>query len=244
MEPGGNTESAVYAAQGLQDPCRIAIYSLLMPIRILLVDDHAILRQGLRRILTQTAEFEVVAEAGSGLEAIDQAAKFRPDLAIVDIAMKELNGIEATRQILKKSPNTAVLILSMYDNEAYVMKATRAGARGYLLKDSIEEDLLQAVRVVHSGQPFFSPRIAKLLLEGYARGIDGREVDDRYELLTTRERQIYQLLAEGKSNKDLANMLGLSIHTVETHRIRVMEKLDVHSAAELVLSAVRRGIVT
>jgi len=134
-------------------------------------------------------------------------------------------------------------VLSMYSDEPYVIRATRAGARGYLLKDSIEEDLLQAIRVVHSGQPFFSPLIAKILLEGYTRGSNGKQVDDRYDLLTPRERQVYQLLAEGKSNKDLAHMLNLSVHTVETHRIRVMEKMDVHSAAELVLSAVRRGMV-
>ena len=214
-----------------------------MPIRILIADDHTILRQGLRHILTQAPDFEVVAEASSGTEAIERASELKPDVAIMDIAMKELNGIEATRQLQRTSPNTAVLVLSMYEDEPYVIRATKAGARGYLLKDSIEADLLQAVRTVHSGQSFFSPKIAKILLEGYTRGLNGKDVEDRYELLTTRERQIYQLLAEGKSNKELAYMLNLSVHTVETHRIRVMEKMDVHSAAELVLSAVRRGLV-
>lgn len=213
------------------------------PIRVLLVDDHTILRQGLRHILMQSPDFEVVAEASSGVQAVEQAAKLKPDVAIMDIAMKELNGIEATRQLLRTSPGTAVLVLSMYSDEPYVIKATRAGARGYLLKETVEEDLLQAVRAVHSGQTYFSPLIAKILLEGYARGLNGKDVDDRYDLLTTRERQIYQLLAEGKSNKELAHMLNLSVHTVETHRIRIMEKMDVHSAAELVLSAVRRGLV-
>ena len=214
-----------------------------MSIRILLADDHTILRQGLRLILSQEPDFEVVAEASSGTEAIEQASKLKPDVAIMDIAMKELNGIEATRQLVKTSPKTAVLILSMYSDEPYVIRATKAGARGYLLKDSIEDDLLQAVRTVHAGQSYFSPLIAKILLEGYTRGLNGKDVEDRFELLTTRERQIYQLLAEGKSNKELAFMLSLSVHTVETHRIRVMEKMDVHSAAELVLSAVRRGLV-
>jgi len=214
-----------------------------MPIRILIADDHTILRQGLRRILTQATDFEVVGEASSGVEAVEQATLLKPDVVIMDIAMKELNGIEATRQIARSSPHTAVLVLSMYSDEPYVIRATRAGARGYLLKDSIEEDLLQAIRVVHTGQPFFSPLIAKILLEGYTRGSNGKQVDDRYDLLTPRERQVYQLLAEGKSNKELAHMLNLSVHTVETHRIRVMEKMDVHSAAELVLSAVRRGLV-
>ncbi|MDQ6677725.1 MAG: response regulator transcription factor [Acidobacteriota bacterium] len=214
-----------------------------MPIRILLADDHTILRQGLKHILAQDPEFAVVAEASSGIEAVEQAAKLKPDVAIMDIAMKELNGIEGTRQLLRASPGTAVLILSMYSDEPYVIKATKAGARGYLLKDSVEGELLQAVRAIHAGQSFFSPLIAKILLEGYARELNGRQVEDRYELLTTRERQIYQLLAEGRSNKELAHMLNLSVHTVETHRIRVMEKMDVHSAAELVLSAVRRGLV-
>lgn len=214
-----------------------------MPIRILIADDHTILRQGLRRILTQAPDFEVVGEASSGVEAVEQATLLKPDVVIMDIAMKELNGIEATRQIARSSPHTAVLVLSMYSDEPYVIRATRAGARGYLLKDSIEEDLLQAIRVAHTGQPFFSPLIAKILLEGYTRGSNGKQVDDRYDLLTPRERQVYQLLAEGKSNKELAHMLNISVHTVETHRIRVMEKMDVHSAAELVLSAVRRGLV-
>ena len=214
-----------------------------MSIRIILADDHTILRQGLRRILSAEEEFEVIAEASSGIEAVQISAQQQPDVVIMDIAMKELNGIEATSQLLRASPNTAVLILSMYSDEPYVIKATKAGARGYLLKDSVEGELLQAVRVVHSGQSFFSPLIAKILLEGYARELNGREIEDRYELLTSRERQIYQLLAEGRSNKEIAHMLTLSVHTVETHRIRVMEKMDVHSAAELVLSAVRRGLV-
>ena len=214
-----------------------------MPIKVLLADDHTILRQGLKLILMRSDEFQVIAEASSGVQAVEQAALWRPDVAIMDIAMKELNGIEATRQIQRASPQTAVLVLSMYSDEPYVIRATKAGARGYILKDSVEDDLLQAVRTVHAGQPFFSPSIAKILLEGYSRGINGKEVEDRYDLLTPRERQIYQLLAEGKSNKELAYQLSLSVHTVETHRIRVMEKMDVHSAAELVLSAVRRGIV-
>ncbi|MCU1263242.1 MAG: two component transcriptional regulator, LuxR family [Bryobacterales bacterium] len=214
-----------------------------MPIRVLLADDHTILRQGLKRILEAAPDFEVVAEASSGVEAVQFCNRLQPDVVIMDIAMKELNGIEATSQLLRTNPAIAVLILSMYSDEPYVIKATKAGARGYLLKDSVEGELLQAVRVVHSGQSFFSPLIAKILLEGYARELNGREIEDRYELLTARERQVYQLLAEGRGNKDIAGMLGLSVHTVETHRIRIMEKMDVHSAAELVLSAVRRGLV-
>ena len=214
------------------------------PIGILLADDHTILRQGVRRILESDPGFLVVAEAASGLQAVELCQRHQPDVAIVDIGMKELNGIEATTQMLRRSPKTAVLILSMFADERYVIRAVKSGAKGYLLKDSVEEDLLQAVRVVHAGQSYFSPPIAKILLDGYARDLKSKQVEDRYELLTERERQVYQLLAEGKTNKDIANLLNLSLHTVETHRIRIMEKMDVHSAAELVLSAVRRGLVT
>jgi DNA-binding NarL/FixJ family response regulator len=157
--------------------------------------------------------------------------------------MNELNGIEATAQLLRQSPRTAVLILSMYSDERYVIRAIRAGARGYLLKDAVEEGLVQAIQQVHMGQAFFSPAVARILHDAHARDMQGHKVDDRYELLTERERQLYHMLAEGQSNKEIAGRLGLSLHTVETHRTRIMEKLGVHSIAELVLSAVRRGIV-
>src|SRR6266404_457756 len=207
----------------------------LMSIRILLADDHALIRHGVRRILTSDPEFSVVAEASSGIEAVERSVECLPDVAIVDIGMKDLNGIDATVQIIKRRPATAVLILSMFSDERYVWRAVRAGARGYLLKDSVEEDLLRAVRGVHLGQAFFSPLVARLLADGFARNLQNEQIDDRYELLTDRERQIYQMLAEGRSNKNIASVLNLSIHTVETHRIRIMEKLDVHSAVELVL---------
>jgi DNA-binding NarL/FixJ family response regulator len=215
-----------------------------MPITIELADDHAILRQGLRRILEDHPNLAVVAEAASGIEAVEMAAEHKPDVALVDVGMKELNGIEATAQILRRSPGTAVLILSMYSDERYVVRAVRAGARGYLLKDSVEADLVKAIEQAHAGKSFFSPEVAKLLTNSYAREREAEHADDRYELLTERERQIYQLLAEGNSNKEVAGRLGVSLHTVETHRTRIMDKLDVHNAAELVLSAVRRGLVT
>jgi two-component system response regulator NreC len=209
----------------------------------MLADDHNLFRQGLKRILATQPDFEVVAEAQSGLEAIDMAKVHQPDVAIVDIAMKELNGIEATAQLLRHSPKTAVLILSMYSDERYVMRAVRAGARGYVLKDTLEEGLVQAITSVHQGQPYFSPSVAQLFYEAHARDLQDHKLDDRYELLTERERQLYHLLAEGHSNKDIAARLQLSLHTVETHRTRIMEKLGVHSIAELVLSAVRRGLI-
>ena len=215
-----------------------------MSIKIMLADDHTLLRQGLRRIIETDPELVVVAEASSGTEAITLAEQQRPDVVVMDIAMKELNGIEAAAQIQKCSPETAILILSMFSDERYIIRAVKAGARGYLLKDSVEEDLLKAIRATHEGHSYFSPLIARTLLDGYARGLNSRDVEDRFELLTIRERQIYQLLAEGRGNKEIAQHLSLSLHTVETHRVRIMEKMDVHSAAELVLSAVRRGLIS
>jgi DNA-binding NarL/FixJ family response regulator len=215
-----------------------------MALRLLLADDHTLMRQGLRHILESNSEFDIVAEASSGIDAVELARQHKPDVAIVDIAMKELNGIEATAQILIHSPHTAVLILSMYSDERYVLRAVKAGARGYVLKNSAGEELIQAIYAVQKGTAFFSPAVARIFQDGFARLKDASDVTDRYELLTNRERQVYQLLAEGNSNKEVANRLNLSLHTVETHRWRIMEKLDLHSAAELVLSAVRRGMVT
>ncbi len=215
-----------------------------MALRLLLADDHTLMRQGLRHILESNSEFDIVAEASSGIEAVEAARQHKPDVAIVDIAMKELNGIEATAQILIHSPHTAVLILSMYSDERYVLRAVKAGARGYVLKNSAGEELIQAIYAVQKGTAFFSPAVARIFQDGFARLKDASDVTDRYELLTNRERQVFQLLAEGNSNKEVANRLNLSLHTVETHRWRIMEKLDLHSAAELVLSAVRRGMVT
>lgn len=212
-------------------------------IRILLADDHHLFRNGLRRILEGQGDFEIVAEASTGLEAIDLAKTHRPDVAVIDIAMKELNGIEATAQIIRQAPEIGVLILSMYSDERYVMRAVKAGARGYLLKDTLEDGLIEAIQSVHAGRAYFSPSVAKLLQEAHGRGLDEKRFEDRYDLLTDRERQLYHLLAEGRSNKEIAARLGLSLHTVETHRTRIMDKLGVHSIAELVLSAVRRGLV-
>ena len=215
-----------------------------MAIRILLADDHVMMRQGLRHILESNSEIDIVAEAGSGIEAVEAARLHRPEIAIVDVAMKELNGIEATAQILKHSPETAILILSMYSDERYVVRAVRAGARAYVLKNSAGEELLQAIYALQKGLAFFSPAVARIFQDGASRLRDASAVNDRFDSLTDRERQVYQLLAEGNSNKDIANRLNLSLHTVETHRWRIMEKMDLHSIAELVLNAVRRGLVT
>jgi two-component system, NarL family, response regulator NreC len=213
-------------------------------IRILIADDHGIVRKGLRLQLEQNDDFEVIGEATDGREAVRLAEELAPDVVIMDIAMPNLNGIEATTQLVKKNPQIGVIILSMYSDETYLMRTLAAGAKGYLLKDSADVDLHRAVQVVAEGKPFFSPAIADTLLEDYMRQLQQRGLQDTYDLLTEREKEILQLLAEGKSNKDVAGILNLSTNTVETHRTRIMQKLDLHSTAEIVLYAVRKGIIS
>ena len=212
-------------------------------LRILLADDHTVVRQGLRKVLEVRPDWEVVAEAGDGREAVRQAEELEPDVAILDITLPLLNGVEATRQIVRRSPSTRVLVLTMHADEAYVNQILQAGATGYLLKDSADVDLIQAVSAVSKGKSFFSPAIARMMLDDYVRQVADRGVTDRYDLLSEREREIFQLIAEGKANKEIATLLSISPSTVETHRARIMEKLDLHSAAEIVLYAVRKGIV-
>ncbi len=211
--------------------------------RILLADDHKVLRSGLRRILEEQPDLEVVGEAGDGREAVDLAHALQPDIVVMDIAMPQMNGMEATRQIVARNPNINVLILSMYSDENYIVQVLRAGARGYLLKDSAEDDLISAVRSVNAGLPFFSPKIARLLVGDSMQRLRDEAATDSYELLTPREREVLQLIAEGKSNKEVAAQLFVSPTTVETHRARIMDKLDLHSTAEIVLYAVRKGII-
>jgi two-component system, NarL family, response regulator NreC len=213
-----------------------------MGLRILLADDHTVVRQGLRKLLEERADWEVVGEAGDGREAVKLAEQLRPDVAVLDVAMPLLNGVEATRQIARRAPATRILVLSMHSDEAYVTQILKAGAIGYLLKDSADVDLLQAVAAVAGGKAFFSPAVARLMLDDYVRP-RGEHVVDRYESLSDREREVFQLVAEGRTNKEIAALLFISPSTVETHRARIMEKLDLHSAAEIVLYAVRRGVI-
>ncbi len=213
-------------------------------IRILLADDHNVMRKGLRLLLESQPEFTVVAEAADGRQAVEQAEVTNPDVAVLDIAMPNLSGIEAAQRIISQRPNTAVVILSMHSDEGYVLRALKAGARGYLLKDSVEGDLIEAITTVHNGKTFFSREIGKMLVEDYIREIRTRGSEDSYELLTSREREILQLLAEGKSNKEIAGVLNLSSHTVETHRRNLQDKLNLHSFAELILYAVRKRIIS
>ncbi len=212
-------------------------------IRILLADDHTLVRKGLRLLLENHPGFQVIAEAANGREAVALAEQHRPDTVVMDVGMPTLNGIEAARQISDKLPQTTVVFLSMHADEGYVLKALKAGARAYLLKDSAEYDLINAIHAVTEGKAFFSPVISKMLAEDYLRQMRERKVDDSYDLLTTREREVLQLLAEGKNNKEVAGVLNLSLYTVETHRSNIFQKLNLHSGAELILYAIRKGVI-
>ena len=212
--------------------------------RIFLGDDHQLLRQGLRKILEEQPDWQVVGEASDGRESVKQVLLLRPHLAILDIGMPELNGIEAAAQIPRRAPDVRVLILSMYLNEAYVIRALQAGAAGYLLKDSADTDLRLGVSAVAAGKSFFSPAVAKVMLDDYVRHLAEKGIADRYDSLSEREREIFQLIAEGHSNKGIAERLGVSPSTVETHRGHILQKLDLHNTAELVLYAVRRGVIS
>lgn len=213
-------------------------------IRILLADDHIVMRKGLRLLLERQPDFEVVGETADGRETVESCDTLKPDVVVLDIAMPNLNGIEAARQIAAKLPHTSIVILSMHSDESYVLRALKAGARAYLLKDSAETDLINAIRAVSDGKAFFSPAISKMLADDYVRRLQQRGVEDSYELLTMREREILQLLAEGKTNKEVANLLNLSLYTVETHRGNILQKLNLHSAPELILYAVRKGVIS
>jgi two-component system response regulator NreC len=214
------------------------------PIRILLADDHTVVRKGLRLLLESQPEFQVIADAANGREAVAMADQHRPDVVVMDVAMPTLNGIEAARQISARLPQTAVVFLSMHADESYVLRALKVGARAYLLKDSAEHDLINAVKAVSEGKAFFSPAISKMLVEDYMRQMQERKLEDSYELLTTREREVLQLLAEGKNNKEVAGILNLSLYTVETHRSNIFQKLNLHSGAELILYAIRKGVIS
>jgi len=212
-------------------------------LRVLLADDHGIVRRGLRSLLEE-AGVSVVAEAADGLEAIRLTEEHRPDLVILDIGMPKLNGIEVAARSQKLDRPPGVIILSMHADESYIIRALAAGARAYLLKDATDEDLLPAVRAVGAGKPFFSPTVTAVLVEDYVRALQKRGLSDSYHLLTDREREVLHLLAEGRSNKEVAALLDLGLSTVETHRANLMQKLNLHNTAEIVLYAVRKGLIS
>ena len=211
---------------------------------MLIADDHGIVRAGLKLLLDRLEGISVAGEASDGREAVRLAKELEPEIVLMDIAMPSLNGLEATAQMVKDNPKLGVIILSMHADESYVARALDAGAKGFLVKDHADEDLEKAIRSVAAGRPFFSQSIAEGLLEDYVRLMRDRKLQDSYELLTDREREVLQLLAEGKSNKDAAAVLKLSPYTVETHRTNLMQKLGLHNTAEIVLYAVRKSIIT
>jgi len=213
-------------------------------VRILLADDHTILREGLRKIIESQPGWQVVGDAADGRQAVRLALELKPDLVIIDLAMPQLGGVDAIQQIVRRLPSTRVLVLSMHADEVYVTRALKAGAHGYLLKDSAGTDLLRAVSALTQNKSFFSPTVSRVMLDDYVRQLAERGITDRYDTLSEREREVFQLIAEGRVNKEIAEILHLSQSTVETHRARIMEKLDVHSAVEIVLYAVRKGIIS
>jgi len=198
----------------------------------------------LRLLLERQPGFEVVGEAADGRQAVERAEAMKPDVVVLDIGMPNMGGIEAAQLISSSLPHAAIIILSMHSDEGYVLRALKAGARGYVLKDSAENDLIETIKAVSQGKAFFSPEISKILVEDYVREMKKRGAEDSYELLTSREREILHMLAEGKSNKDIATVLNLSLYTVETHRRNLQDKLNLHSIAELILYAVRKGIIS
>ena len=213
-------------------------------LRILVADDHGIVRQGLRFVLERQSDMEVVGEATDGREAVRLAEELTPNVIVMDIGMPQLNGLEAAAQIVKRNPDAAVIILSMHIDEVYLIRALTSGVKGYLVKGSADQDLVSAVRAVATGKCFFSPVIAQMLAEDFTRQLQQKQVRDSYDLLTEREKEILQLLAEGKSNKEAAGVLNVSPYTVESHRMHLMQKLSLHNTAEIVLYAVRKKIVT
>ncbi|MGH9665023.1 MAG: response regulator [Bryobacteraceae bacterium] len=213
-------------------------------IRVLLADDHTIVRSGLRLLLERQNDLEVVGEASDGRQTVEMAEHSQPDVVIMDITMPKLNGIEAARQIVAKLAHTRVIILSMHSDESYVMRALQVGIRGYLLKDSTDTDLVNAVHAVSQGKAFFSPEVSRMLAENYTMNLQHSTATDSYELLTTREREVLQLLAEGRPGKEAAAILSVSLSTLETHRARIFQKLNLQGLPELILYAVRRGLIS
>lgn len=216
---------------------------MLMDTKVLLVDDHAILRDGLKMVLDAQPGMTVVGEAENGREALDLVEELHPDVVVMDIAMPQMNGAEATRQIKRRFPQTRVVILTMHENQQYLMQIVNAGATGAVLKRSAGSELVTAVKAAARGESFFSPSMASMLLEDYRVRLRQDEPDDA-DMFTEREREVLQLVAEGKTNKEISDLLTVSIKTVQTHRAHIMEKLGAHDRTDLVRYAMRKGIIT
>lgn len=213
------------------------------PVRILLADDHTIVREGLRGLLEKEPGLAVVGEAADGRETVRLAEELSPDVVVMDLAMPGMNGMEATRRIQAANPRIAVVVLSMHLDESYVLGALKAGAKGYLLKDSLRREVVEAIRAAAQGRSFLTRKVRQILQEDYVNELQRRGLEDSYDLLTDREREVLQLIADGRANKEVASLLNISLTTVETHRMHILQKLDLHSVPELILYAVRKGII-
>src|ERR1700761_418417 len=248
LERGGRSRSSEGIVQLLDEPTLKTVdaaqRSKGVKLKVLIADDHGVVRKGLRLLLEQYPELTVVGEAANGREAVALATNLSPQIIILDVAMPQLNGIEAATQILKLNPQAAIIMLTMHADESYLLRALHVGVKGYLLKESAEDDLLAAIHAVAKGKPFFSRAITETLLEDYVRVLKQEGLSDTYDLLTAREKEVLQLLAEGKTNKEVATLLDVSPYTVESHRTNLMQKLDIHNTAEIVLYAVRKRLVS
>ena len=212
-------------------------------LRILLGDDHTMLRHGLKKILEDRRDWRVVAETGNGRDAVNETIALKPDIAVLDIGMPLLNGLEATRQIARQAPTVRVLILSMHSDRAYVTQAVQAGANGYILKESLASELIDAISALATGHSFFIPAVAQLAFDEDTRRLTDKGITDPYDLLSERERQVLPLVAEGRSSKEIADVLAIGVTTVETHRIHILQKLGLRNTVEVARYAARRGIV-
>jgi two-component system, NarL family, response regulator NreC len=217
--------------------------SLTRRLRVVLGDDHALVRSGLRRLLERDQEFEVVGEASNGLEVLTQVEQQRPDVVLLDLSMPHFNGVDTAQRLHETSPDLKVIVVSMHSDEAYVLRALKVGVRGYVLKQSSETDVVEALRAVQAGHAYFSPEVSKLLADDFVRDLKSRNLTDSYDSLTFREKEVMQRLAQGMSNKEIASTVNVSLSTIESHRHSIFQKLNVHTIAELVLYAVRRGLL-
>jgi DNA-binding NarL/FixJ family response regulator len=228
---------------GAAPPRRSAVPAAGGKIRVLLADDHMIVREGIKMLLAAESDLEVVGEAENGVEAIEMAARLRPDVAVVDISMPELNGIEAIRRMKQALPQVHALALTMHADDAYVFQVLKAGGSGYVLKRSAANDLVEAIRAARRGRPFLYPSVAKAVAADYLKRLDTNEGRESYDGLSAREREILKLVAEGATNQAIAEQLSISIKTVQTHRTHIMEKLNLHDRTMLVRYAVRKGLI-
>ncbi len=212
-------------------------------VKLVVADDHKIFRQGIKKLLEEESDLQVVGEAANGREAVKKATELKPDVILMDIAMANLNGLEATRQIKKVLPDVKVIMLTMHKNEEYVLQSFQAGASGFILKEGAVEELVSAIRSIHQDKSFLSPSISKTLIDAYLRKMETGKTETPFDMLTDREREVLQLIAEGYTNREVAKSLFISVKTVEAHRAHIMQKLNIHEVAKLVKYAIQKGLV-